>query len=469
MNVPWYYASKGERFGPVAWEEIRKAVDEKSLTPDDFIWTPAFGKKWRKAETMTGLFPPPEPPPAPPAEGKSAETEPINAKTDSTEDIERVADSLFKKEVLKSPFAPNSETTETVGETKSSVNCSHAFLQAWELTKRLVFVTFSFRRWFFLSLCVMLTMLNPPNPFSGFISNDPDSPSARQINRLKLNEVAESGVFSFTMPLDEESRRTFENQLSKDWRTQIGSAMRETAVATQNWFASAEHRHHLLIALFGVIFIYAVGIWFSARGNAMFLARLYRPDAIIFATWIEADKPAKALFRGMMAIRLISLTAFLLIIYRAIVSLDALPPDLAVPGRLVHSVLRNLVLVLTADRLIMGFIKDFVTPHVLLTTPNFFTAFMIALQSTGYWFFRYLGLLAIAYFGLGTLVVLTGLVFGIGIQLASVLLFTSPLFGSLLTLPIHLIRRFWTLNIVFQLHPALRMAIPHTKIVRIGK
>lgn len=468
MNVPWYYASKGERFGPLAWEKIRQAVDEKSLGPDDLIWTPAFGKAWRKAETMTGLFPPPEPPPVSPPSA-SSEGEAGDAKTGSTAEIERAVEALLQKEVLKSPFASTDKTAEAVDQTDIAVNCRKALSQAWELTSRLVFETFSFRRWFFLSLCVMLMMLNPPNPFAGFMSTDADSPSTKQIDGLGLNDVANSGIFNLTMPLDEKSRKAFESEILDDWAPKIGAAMRETAVATQQWFANAEHRHHLLFGILGAIFVYGIGIWFSARGNAMFLARLYRPDAIIFSTWIEADKPAGALFRGMMVIRLISLSVFLLIMHHAIVSLAALPADVVVPVRMTTNIIRNLALIMIADRMIMGFIKDFVTPHVLLTTPKFFTAFLIAVQSTGVWFIRYLFLLSIAYLGIGTLVVLTGLVFGIGVQLASVLVFASPLFGALLTLPLHLIRRFWTLNIVFQLHPSLRMAVPRAKLIRIVK
>jgi len=468
MNVPWYYASKGERFGPLAWEKIRQAVDEKSLGPDDLIWTPAFGKEWRKAETMTGLFPPPEPPPVSPP-STADEGEAHHTKAGSITEIERAVEALLQKEPFQSPFASTDTTAETADQTKTAVNCRKAFSQAWMLTKRLVFETFSFRRWFFLSLCVMLMMLNPPNPFAGFISNDADSSSAKQINRLGLNDIVESGIFKFSVPIDEESRKQFEDQLSKDWATPVGAAMRETAVATHKWFANAEHRHHLLFGILGIIFVYGIGTWFSARGNAMFLARLYRPDAIIFSTWIEADKPSGALFRGMMAIRLISLTVFLLILHHACGALAALPAELAVPEKIVHNIIGSLALVLIADRLLMGFVKDFVTPHVLLTTPKFFTAFVIALQSTGFWFVRYLFLLSIAYFALGTLVVIMGIVFGIGVQLASVLVFTSPLFGALLTLPLHLIRRFWALDIVFQLHPSLRMAMPRAKIIRIVK
>lgn len=465
MNVPWYYASNGERFGPVAWEEIRQAVDEKSLGPHDLVWSPAFGKEWRKAATLTGLFPPPEPPPTAPNE---EETEGV--KTAPSEDIERAVEELFQKQLAQSPFATGSESVESYDKAQHvQVNCRKAFFQAWEHTKRLIFTTFSFRRWLFLSLCVMLTLLNPQNPFAGFMSTEADNPSAKQINRLGLDEVAKSGIFKFQVPLDEESRKQFENQLSSDWATQIGSAMRETAIAVNTWFSNNEHRHHLLFAVFGIIFIYAIGIWFSARGSAMFLARLYRPDALIFATWIEADKPAGALFRGMMAIRLISLVAFLVAIRHAVVTLAALPPDLAVPQKLVLNIIRNIALIVLADKWVMGYVKDFVTPHVLLTTPKFFSAFKIALQSTGVWFIRYLLLLSIAYSALGTLLALTGVLFGMGVQFASVLIFTSPFFGALLTLPIHLIRRLWTLHIVFQLHPTLRKSMPLTKLIRVIK
>ena len=51
-----------------------KAVEDGRLGPDDYIWSPSFGTEWRKASTMTGLFPPPEPPPPfAPASGPHAD------------------------------------------------------------------------------------------------------------------------------------------------------------------------------------------------------------------------------------------------------------------------------------------------------------------------------------------------------------------------------------------------------------
>jgi hypothetical protein len=68
-----------------------------------------------------------------------------------------------------------------------------------------------------------------------------------------------------------------------------------------------------------------------------------------------------------------------------------------------------------------------------------------------------------------TLLMGVGVIFGLTAYLAIAMLIIQPLFGTLLLLPLHMLRRLWSLNIVFMLRPELREAVPEIKAIRIVK
>ncbi len=465
MNVSWYYAVQGTRSGPLTWDQIRTAVETGKLGPDDLVWSPSFGKEWRKASLMTGLFPPPPKPEDVSPPGNS--DRPAAASAENAPSIEI----LLTASEMKSPFAPKEEAGKAEDNTPKKVICLESLGRAWHNTMAILFTAFSPRRWFFLSLCLMLTMLSQQNPFAGLIVNEEDSASARQIKRLGLEEVTQSGLFKWktnqeVATLEKPAGNTLTNETAV---LLLGEAMRDTSVALSAWFSTGGHGWHLFVAALGTLFMYAIGAWFSARGNAMLLARIYRPDDLIFATWIEADKPSATLFRGMLAIRVLSLSVLLGFCFSTVMSLASLPLDQAVTIEIVLAILTKLFLILLANTLLIGYVKDFVTPHIVLEDCTFMAGFALALRNIGFWFIRYLMLLALVYLGLAILLALVGSVFGFGGQLATVLIFTSPPFGALLTLPLHLLRRLWTLDIVFRTQPTLRSAVPKARIIRIKK
>ncbi len=462
MNVSWYYAVQGTPTGPLSWDELRTAVASEKLGANDLIWTSSFGTEWRQATTMTGLFPPPpstEPPMPPPLGTPSSEP---------TKEVPRIEILLAASE-LKSPFAQKIDGMPPDDNTPQKVICIASLKRAWHNTLILLFTTFSPRRWFFFALCLMLTMLSPPNPFAGLMVNDENSAAARQIKTLGLQEVTQSGLFQLKMLGDTTLKLENESLTSEKAIDQFGEAMRDTAIALSAWFEKGGHTMHLMLAALGTLFMYGIGAWFSARGNTMLLARLYRPDDVIFATWIEADKPAASLFRGMFVIRMLTFAAFLVAGTWSVMQLTSIPQDEAITQKLIVDIVTKLFLILLADRLLISYVRDFVTPYIVLEDSPFVKAFTIALRSTGFWFFRYLMLLVIAYIALAILLVLIGSFFGLRGQIATTIIFTSPLFGAVLTLPLHLLRRLWTLDIVFRTKPALRAAVPKARILRIRK
>ena len=55
MTDEWYYARKGERFGPVPLAKVKSLADQGWLMPDDLVWRPGMAD-WRPAASVKGLF-----------------------------------------------------------------------------------------------------------------------------------------------------------------------------------------------------------------------------------------------------------------------------------------------------------------------------------------------------------------------------------------------------------------------------
>ena len=456
MNVSWYYSVKGTRKGPVTWEGIRAAVESGDLTPQDFVWSPSFGTDWRPASSLTGLFPSLEPEPS--------------AQTASPETVAPPALELpFEIPKIKSPFSPPESVAAGVPLKPERVRCLKSLGRAWHNTIILLFSTFSLRRWIVFAVCLMLTMIAPPGPLTGFSAASRSENANPQIAKLGLQDVVSTGIFTVPQKIVErqtKERLAFSNA---SFLKLVGDAMRETAVATSAWLKSGKHFSHLAIAFLTTLFMYAVGIWFTARGHVMFFSRIYRPDDVIFATWVESDKPSATLFHGMLCIRLITVAASIGLGAWAINSLVAIPTTTEVPARLVARILIYTLSLMLADKIAMGYVRDFVTPHIVLEGKQFLKSLGDAGRLLGFWYVRYALTIFVAYAILALGMSFIGLLFGMNGQLAVTVIFLSPVLGSLLTLPLHLLRRLWSLDIVFRLKPELRMAVPVIKIMRIMK
>lgn len=456
MNVSWYYAVKGTRTGPVSWDEVRSSVQSGVLGADDFVWSPSFGSEWRKASSLTGLFPPPEP-------EKTVQDAP------SPDEAATRLDFALHIEEAKSPFTPPTASADGAVQAPEKVRCLQSLGRAWQNTKTILFSHFSFRRWFIFSLCLMLTMLTPPNPIAG-VTTVNDNPSAnRQIEKLGLGEVVSSGLFTLQTQLKNMQMPDAPATSEKEVLLIVGEAMRDTAVSVRQWLNSGNHRFNSLVAAFLILCMYALSLWFSARGHVLFLSRIYRPDEIMFATWMESDKSAATLFRGMICIRLLTTAAFFALCSWHIQSLASIAADASVPIELTTRILYTLFAVPVMDLLAMGYVRDFVTPHIVLEDKRFIESCSIAFRLLGFWFLRYLLITLVVYMGLLLILGMTGAAFGLGGYLAVSVIFMSPVFGSLLTLPLHLLRRLWSLDIIFRMKPELRTAVPKPKIIRLVK
>ena len=53
--MDWYYMLKGERKGPADLDELRKLIDDGTLTHDDRVWNQAMGDQWSKIADVVVL------------------------------------------------------------------------------------------------------------------------------------------------------------------------------------------------------------------------------------------------------------------------------------------------------------------------------------------------------------------------------------------------------------------------------
>lgn len=55
MGDTWFYARKGQRFGPVPWAKVRSLAEQGWLMPGDLVWMPEM-PDWQPAGSVKGLF-----------------------------------------------------------------------------------------------------------------------------------------------------------------------------------------------------------------------------------------------------------------------------------------------------------------------------------------------------------------------------------------------------------------------------
>lgn len=456
MSVAWYFSVNAVPTGPLTWEELRQSAATGKFGSEDFVWSSGSGSEWRKASTIESLFPKPDPspPPLPPPGDTAAAPRPRDPIA-----IEIVP--------IASPFAaPGAAAAEPDGG-RPAVKCLQALATGWRETHRVLFSEFSFRRWFLFALCIMFTQLYQQNPLALLSPSSRRGGNDKRIERLGLQEVAESGVFKLQDVFAAMTAEGPDKLSSIEALTLFGTAARETSNALVKWFG--ETRDYGSLAAVGAVlfFVFAIGVWFSARGFVMFFTRLYVPDSPLFATWIEGDAAARTLFRGLFWIRLVFKAVQLVLAIAAIQALAAVPLDVPVPIELCSQIVGGALLFWLGDVLLMGYVTDFVIPLVVLENRKFVPAFFAALRISGLWLFRYLALLAGVFAAVMTLLMGVGAFFGITLAIA--MLIMLPFFSTLLLLPLHMLRRLWSLNIVFMLRPELRKAVPEIKAIRILK
>ena len=506
MNVTWYYAVDGERTGPVSWDAVRRAVEEKIIGPDDFVWSPAFGTEWRKASTLEGLFPPEkkkeevalegafgnaESGEFPESDGASESPRPVpKSIAELMEDMPPELAERLKSRIPRSPFTPPQATADGSPPPPEPIVCLKSLFRGWQNTVTILFSRFSFRRWFIMAICVMLTMVSMPNPVTWLTSLAASGKPTRQTSEMGLDEVMTSGVFGIVAKLQsmpDEERAGLTNEENKEM---FVTAMRDTAIGIRDWAAGSsavyvdamevdhaakqaqaksERTKLIFMAILLYVLMVSINTWFAARGHSMLLIRVYAPDSFAISSWIGAQRPSMQLFRGMLILKLASAAIFCMVFVNAVSTLAAISagsPELYLAATRHSFALMAIPLI---DRMLGGYIADFVTPHVVLEGKSFLSAFASAFSYIGFWIFRYVFLLFLAYLLFGTTIFFIGMLFGMSTLMAMLLVVSMPFLAAMLMLPLHLLRRLWTLDMVFRKRPDLRVAVPKPNIIQIPR
>ena len=416
-------ALAGDDDGEHHGNEIRDAAARGHLTAEALVWTAAFGTEWRKASTLTGLFPPPAP-------------EPI---------ILKPADD----EPPAPPFATTPEPSAAYDKSAPvSVNPFALLVASWYYMRNLIFGIAPLRRWLMLSLCVMMTLMAPLSE-NLRIADGKLPPKAEQYG---LTTVLTTGLFAPDFDL---TSQTFVNRLVADPLAILADPLRETAYALRSWKHTTQFFPAIAkIGAFALL-MFLLWVWFYSRGTIMVIARIFSPDAPMYITWNAASKASAALFRGLLCVKIALYAVAGWGLYHDLARLAALPTDAPVPSAPVAVFLLRLCVFFAADAWLNSFTSDFVAPRMALASKTYSKAFISALLSLRLWYLGYL--LALASFW--TIVLFASAfalaVFGGGF-IALLMLLKTPLSGALLALPLFVWRRIWTLEISFALNPELK-------------
>ena len=138
----------------------------------------------------------------------------------------------------------------------------------------------------------------------------------------------------------------------------------------------------------------------------------------------------------MLILKLASAAIFCMVFVNAVSTLAAISagsPELYLAATRHSFALMAIPLI---DRMLGGYIADFVTPHVVLEGKSFLSAFASAFSYIGFWILRYVFLLFLAYLLFGTTIFFIGMLFGMSTLMAMLLVVSMPFLAAMLMLPL---------------------------------
>ena len=445
MSVVWYWAEGGRREGPLDWAALREAAREGTFTPEAWIWTPGYGKAWRKASTIAeNLFPKKEEPAA--AQAPDAATPAFGGD----------AAAAGRRPL---PLAERSPFTPRVGETGSprKVVATRSLLIALANMRVVLFRPFSFVRYLLFSIPVLMAWVGFSTGGPAFpLAPVPEAQSAR-LRSLGLDAVA-APFAEFFEKRSGDLAAPFAMANPESFAPDLATAMQRSSSALVAWFGRPGGLALSIAGLLAVFAFCAVSSWFFARAWALLFERVYRRDESASSAWLASARPAATLFRGLFALRAAFLVVEVMVFACAVHFFASLPEGTAT-GRHAMTCVLAIAAIEMAGSVASGIVRDFALPLVSLRGMAFRPALSAALRSLGWWFLRYLAISApfmAAAQALSALLVLA--VFGIvGVGGGSALF---SLAFSLAAAPWFLVHRLWSLDICFDLDPSLRTEVP---------
>lgn len=434
-SVVWYWARNGVRTGPVPWESLRASAHKGEFGPGDWVWTPGFGREWKRASVLDALFPP-----EPATEGESsdakAETSSPSASPESPAAVEDVP----------SPFAD----AALDGRPPETPRTARALANAWRNVLALLANPFSWRRYAAFAFAALLLLFGSQSiaPFGTFL---PGVTRRLSDSGLDLTGGIPAFLSKWTAAI---SRGGVTAADQGTLVSEFAAALRHSATSFSAWMASTPR--HLLTSLTLLLLAAAAAAlhaWFLSRGWTVMLHRVYRRDEPVARSWIDARTPARTVFRGAFAMRFALVLCWTAAAWISAARLAA-APESAILAETLSRAVSPLAAMALLDAASMVFARDFAVPRVVLLGQPFASALRGALRESGFWTVRHLLLLSLV---ASLFVILSALVLQ---PFAALVPPFFPLVAAAFLAPYQMLRSLWALDIFFRLHPEARTNVP---------
>ena len=244
MDKKWFYVVRGDRKGPVSFEELRQLFRNGALSQADLVWQPDFGAEWKKIRDVPALMDPG----IPPLVNRSAAT--LSTDPVITPEMRRSLGETVSDDIPPDPRADN--TVPLTGESGQTPSAVRAFSLAWERMLTILFREISLARWFGIGFCAWLMSIGSGN-------------YVRVVN----NSVRDNAKGADPQQLLE----TFDAKL-----------LSGEGIAMAIGFA---------LTLFAVYIFLA---WLRSRGDFMLVHRWYHPDAPLNEAWAISPKLGRSVW-----------------------------------------------------------------------------------------------------------------------------------------------------------------------------
>ncbi|MBQ8571817.1 MAG: DUF4339 domain-containing protein [Kiritimatiellae bacterium] len=464
-SVVWYYSVKGKISSPLSWEELCDAVKEQKFGPDDLVWTKSFGKEWRKASTLEDLF------------GGSVQLEtPIVEEPEQTPTTNPESEQVLEPEPANIEDMSSDEPQQEAPVVKQRVSVRLGLRRAYYGMLGILFPTpFNIMRWIPLAVALFLASQMSSN----FVLNATESLFSKDgkiLQKLRENSaelgIAEefytSGVFSNdwknefmklnTFLQETQNQRISQQEMSNRLiaiYSELTKGIGTTATYLWKWLKSFSGAI-VVGTMFVTAFLMKICLfWFGARGRFIAMARCYYPLEPFGVSWRRVASASNRFFRMLVVFELVTSLIYL-ILSLALIRYVA---NSFVAGELTYIdigyQMMAMIVIYSLLMFVNYYLRNFVSLPILLENKRLTLRYIF--KGFGGWILRYGIVYQLLIFLIQTLLSFVGSF--VGVTLIT-MIFSMPLTGQLLALPVLAVHLLWTMDITIQMRPELARIAP---------
>lgn len=484
-SVIWYYSVNGKTSSPHTWEELCTAVKENKVGPNDLVWTSAFGREWRKASTLEGLFTRPK-----------EEDPKISENTDNSKDdfdsvqIEEQSDNVHVDDASEDFFENPSEVNnnqqwqQQYYYLRKRVGIRLGLKRAYRGMLNVLFVSpFNILRWipfalaFFLASQLSVDVVS--NAQQAIASGDSSivQKFSQKSAKLKMPEgFFNTGVFSQEFQNDykalnklvEETQKN-KNQNQDELSTKAFSIygkllnnIGETSYYLWGWMRTPTGGSTVLFVSIFIFCIKLMMMWFGSKGKFIAMARCYNPTEPFGLTWRRVASSSNRFFRMVALFEFVfSLMSFVMfILFVRYLANGYVFNTLSVSSVILLGFVAMIVFSIMS--FIKSYLRNFVALPILLENERL--TFGYIFKGLGLWVVRYGIIYSLIFFLFQSLLVIIAYGF-VPLQLLLML----PVTRELMVLPIYLTKLLWTMDITVQIRPELARKRPPVDPMQVNR